>query len=103
MTEIKLSTHDIIICGGGMIGAATALQLASSGIRVALIESAAAGKFLASLRNFISNAKKELEKEFKIEEINELNNSINHVEKLMQNAPDKKITEEKNDGEKKIN
>ena len=48
MTEIKLSTHDIIICGGGMIGAATALQLASSGIRVALIESAAPGKFLAS-------------------------------------------------------
>ena len=62
-----------------------------------------AGKFLARLRNFISNAKKELEKEFKIEEINELNNSINQVEKLMQNAPDKKITEEKNDGEKKIN
>ena len=62
-----------------------------------------AGKFLASLRNFISNAKKELAKEFKIEEVNELNNSINHVEKLMQNAPDKKITEEKNDGEKKIN
>ena len=60
-------------------------------------------KFLARLRNFISNAKKELAKEFKIEEVNELNNSINHVEKLMQNAPDKKITEEKNDGEKKIN
>ena len=62
-----------------------------------------AGKFLARLRNFIINAKKELAKEFKIEEVNELNNSINHVEKLMQNAPDKKITEEKNDGEKKIN
>jgi sec-independent protein translocase protein TatB len=62
-----------------------------------------AGKFLARLRNFISNAKKELAKEFKIEEVNELNNSINHVEKLMQNAPDKKITEKKNDGEKKIN
>ena len=62
-----------------------------------------AGKFLAKLRNFISNAKKELAKEFKIEEVNELNNSINHVEKLMRNAPDKKITEEKNDGEKKIN
>ena len=62
-----------------------------------------AGKFLARLRNFISNTKKELAKEFKIEEVNELNNSINHVEKLMQNAPDKKITEEKNDGEKKIN
>ena len=62
-----------------------------------------AGKFLARLRNFISNAKKEHAKEFKIEEDNELNNSINHVEKLMQNAPDKKITEEKNDGEKKIN
>ena len=62
-----------------------------------------AGRFLARLRNFISNAKKELAKEFKIEEVNELNNSINHVEKLMQNAPDKKITEERNDGEKKIN
>ena len=62
-----------------------------------------AGKFLARLRNFISNAKKELAKEFKIEEVNELNNSINHIDKLMQNAPDKKITEEKNDGEKKIN
>tara|TARA_B100001093_G_scaffold96839_1_gene88808 strand:+ start:166 stop:1380 length:1215 start_codon:yes stop_codon:yes gene_type:complete len=48
MIEIKRSTHDIIICGGGMIGAATALQLASSGVRVALIESASAVKFLPS-------------------------------------------------------
>tara|TARA_B100000959_G_C14852093_1_gene570529 strand:+ start:501 stop:779 length:279 start_codon:yes stop_codon:yes gene_type:complete len=59
-----------------------------------------AGKFLARLRNFINNAKNELAKEFKIEEINELHNSINHVDKLMQNAPDKKIIEKNNDGEK---
>ena len=61
-----------------------------------------AGKFLAKFRIFISNAKKELAKEVKIEEVNELNNSINHIDKLMQNAPDKKITEEKNDSEKTI-
>ncbi|MEC7876199.1 MAG: Sec-independent protein translocase protein TatB [Pseudomonadota bacterium] len=59
-----------------------------------------AGKFLARLRNFIYSAKKELAKEFKIEEINELQNSINHVDRLMQNSPDKKIIEENNDDEK---
>ena len=48
MTEKKLTTHDIIICGGSMIGAATALQLASYGIRVALIESASVKKFSPS-------------------------------------------------------
>ena len=59
-----------------------------------------AGTFLARLRNFIHSAKKELSKEFKIEEINDLHNSINHVDELMQNAPDKKIIEKNNDSEK---
>ena len=59
-----------------------------------------AGKFLANVRNFIYNAKKELAKELKIEEIDELQNSINHVDKLMQDAPDKKFLKKDNDNEK---
>ena len=50
-----------------------------------------AGKLLRRLRNLIYSAKKEIEKEFKIEEINDLQDSINHVDKLMRDAPDRKI------------
>ena len=50
-----------------------------------------AGKFVGKLRNFIFNAKKELERELKIEEINDLRDSINQVDKLMHDAPDRKI------------
>jgi sec-independent protein translocase protein TatB len=50
-----------------------------------------AGKFVGKLRNFIFSAKKELERELKIEEINDLRDSINQVDKLMHDAPDRKI------------
>lgn len=60
-----------------------------------------AGKFLGNLRSFIHNAKKELVKELKVEEINELQNSINHVDNLMKEAPDR-IMPKKNNTNKKI-
>tara|TARA_B100000929_G_C15195332_1_gene313761 strand:+ start:128 stop:400 length:273 start_codon:yes stop_codon:yes gene_type:complete len=56
-----------------------------------------AGKFLGRLRNFIYNAKKELEKELKIEEINDLQDSIKQVDKLMYDAPDRKILKKASD------
>tara|TARA_B100000029_G_scaffold54795_1_gene49715 strand:+ start:325 stop:597 length:273 start_codon:yes stop_codon:yes gene_type:complete len=56
-----------------------------------------AGKFLGKLRNFIYSAKQELKKELKIEEINNLKNSINQVDQLMHDAPDRKILETKKD------
>jgi sec-independent protein translocase protein TatB len=56
-----------------------------------------AGKFLGRLRNFIYNAKKELEKELKIEEINDLQDSIKQVDKLMHDAPDRKILKKASD------
>ena len=57
------------------------------------------GRFLGSLRKFIYNAKKELIKELKIKEINELQESINHVDKLMNEAPDNKSNTESNKNE----
>ena len=50
-----------------------------------------AGKFLGKLRKFIFTAKKEIEKELKIKEIDNLQDSINQVDKLMHDAPDRKI------------
>tara|TARA_B100001250_G_C19633596_1_gene714900 strand:+ start:540 stop:812 length:273 start_codon:yes stop_codon:yes gene_type:complete len=50
-----------------------------------------AGKFLRKLRKFIYTAKNELKKELKIEEIDNLQSSINQVDKLMHDAPDRKI------------
>lgn len=51
-----------------------------------------AGKFLNNLRSYIQGAKKEIEKELSVKEVNELQNSINQVEKLMEQAPDKDVS-----------
>jgi len=53
------------------------------------------GRLLKNLRSYIQNAKKEFTNEMNIDEVSELQNSINHVEKLMDEAPDKDIRKEK--------
>ena len=58
------------------------------------------GKFLASLRKFIYSAKQELINELKIDEINELQDSISHVDKLMRDAPDRKVSKKNNKDKK---
>ena len=54
------------------------------------------GKFLGKLRNFIYSAKKEIVKELEIKEIHELQDSIDRVDNLMKEAPDKIISEKDN-------
>jgi sec-independent protein translocase protein TatB len=55
-----------------------------------------AGRLLRKIRHFIQNAKREIEKELKLDQLNDLDESIHHVEKLMNEAPDKFIQEEIN-------
>ena len=53
------------------------------------------GKLLKNLRNYVKKTKKEMAKELNVEEINELQDSINHVDKLMEEAPDKNLSDKK--------
>jgi Tat protein translocase TatB subunit len=53
-----------------------------------------AGRLLRKLRHFIQNAKREVEKELKLDQLNDLDESIHHVENLMKEAPDRFIQEE---------
>ena len=53
------------------------------------------GKLLKNLRRYVQNAKKEFTNEMNIDEVSELQNSINNVEKLKDEAPDKNIHKEK--------
>jgi len=55
-----------------------------------------AGRFFRKIRNFIQNAKREVEKELELDKLNDLNESINHVEGLMQDAPDRFMQEQIN-------
>ena len=55
-----------------------------------------AGRFFSKIRNFIQNAKREVEKELQLDQLKDLNESINHVEGLMQNSPDRFLQEELN-------
>jgi len=55
-----------------------------------------AGRLFRKARNFIQSAKREVEKELQLDQLNDLNESINHVEGLMQKAPDRFIQEEIN-------
>jgi|TARA_B100000965_G_scaffold214076_1_gene178922 twin arginine-targeting protein translocase TatB len=54
-----------------------------------------AGKLLKNLRNYVKKTKKEMAKELNVEEISELQDSINHVDKLMEEAPDKNLSDKK--------
>ncbi|MBL1142248.1 MAG: twin-arginine translocase subunit TatB [Proteobacteria bacterium] len=55
-----------------------------------------AGRFIRKVRHFIQNAKREVEKELKLDQLNDLNESIHQVENLMNQAPDKLIQEQIN-------
>jgi len=60
-----------------------------------------AGRLLRRTRSFIQNAKREVEKELKLDQLNDLNESIHHVEGLMKDAPDRFIQEQINNNEQK--
>ncbi len=53
-----------------------------------------AGKFVRKIRNFIQSAKRELEKELELDQLNDLNENINHVENLMKQSPDRIIKDQ---------
>lgn len=53
-----------------------------------------AGRIFRKIRHFIQNAKREVEKELELDQLNDLNESIHHVEGLMQEAPDRFIQEQ---------
>lgn len=50
-----------------------------------------AGSFINKIRNFVHNAKDELEKELQLKQLNELEKDINHIDDLMKQAPDRII------------
>lgn len=52
-----------------------------------------AGRFIRKIRAFIQNAKREVEKELNLDQLNNLDESIHKVESLMNEAPDKFIQE----------
>jgi sec-independent protein translocase protein TatB len=61
-----------------------------------------AGRLIRKVRAFIQNAKREVEKELKLDQLNNLDESIHHVENLMNEAPDKFLREQTNsDNEQK--
>ncbi len=53
-----------------------------------------AGRLIRKVRSFIQNTKREVEKELKLDQLNDLNESIHHVEGLMKEAPDRFFKEE---------
>ncbi len=55
-----------------------------------------AGRIVRKLRNFIQNAKRELEKELELDQLNDLNESIDHVDGLMKQAPDRLVQDQIN-------
>lgn len=55
-----------------------------------------AGRFFAKFRNFIQNARRELEKEFELDQVNDLHKSIGHIDDLMKEAPDRIILGQSN-------
>ena len=50
-----------------------------------------AGHFVGKIRRMIQTAKRELEKELDMDQSGELKDSINHIDKLMKEAPDRVI------------
>jgi sec-independent protein translocase protein TatB len=60
-----------------------------------------AGRLVRKIRNFIQGAKRELEKELELDQINDLNESIDHVDGLLKQAPDRIIQDQMNNNERK--
>ena len=59
-----------------------------------------AGKLLRKVQRFIQGVKREVEKELDLDQLNDLNESIHHVEGLMKDAPDRFIQEHINNDER---
>jgi len=59
-----------------------------------------AGRFVSKIRTFIHNAKKELEKELELEQVDDLQKDINRIDDLMKQAPDRIILGQADDNEK---
>lgn len=55
-----------------------------------------AGKLTARIRRFINHTRLELERELDIEERRDLQQSIDHVDRLMKDAPDRLLNGEEN-------
>ncbi len=53
-----------------------------------------AGRFVRKIRNFIQSAKRELEKELELDQINDLNESIDKVDSLLKQAPDRLVQDQ---------
>jgi len=56
-----------------------------------------AGRFVSKIRNFIHNAKNELEKELELEQVDDLQKDINRIDDLMKQAPDRIILGQSDD------
>ena len=50
-----------------------------------------AGRFVGKIRKLIQTAKRELEKELQLDQVNDLNHNIKHIDNLMKDAPDRFI------------
>ncbi len=50
-----------------------------------------AGRSVNKIRKFIHNAKNELEKELELDQVDDLQKDINHIDDLMKQAPDRII------------
>ena len=53
-----------------------------------------AGRLVRKVRLFIQSAKREVEKELQLDQLNDLNESIHHVESLLKHAPDRIMQDE---------
>lgn len=53
-----------------------------------------AGRWIRKIRLFIRSAKREVEKELKLDELNDLSESIDHVDGLMKQAPDRLLQDQ---------
>ncbi len=53
-----------------------------------------AGRFVRKIRIFIQGAKRELEKELELDQINDLNENINKVDSLLKQAPDRIVQDQ---------
>ena len=60
-----------------------------------------AGHLIRKIRSFIRTTKRELEDELELSEIDKLGDDINHLEKLMKEAPDRFIQDDDKDSSTK--
>lgn len=49
------------------------------------------GRYVSKIRKFINTAKRELEKELHLDQANNLNDSIKHIDNLIKDAPDRLV------------